>query len=59
MQSTTSAATIEKLREIIARYGLPVNIMNVNGPNFFLLSLRISWQRMALNTLKFHHMIQL
>ena len=34
MKSTTSAATIEKLREIFATHGLPENIVSDNGPNF-------------------------
>lgn len=59
MKSMTSAATIEKLREIIARHRLPENIMSINGPNFFKLNLSISWQRMASNMLKFHRIIQL
>ena len=34
MKSTTSVATIEKLREIFATHGLPKNIVSDNGPNF-------------------------
>ena len=34
MRSTTSAATIVKLREIFATHGLPETIVSDNGPNF-------------------------
>lgn len=34
MRSTTSAATIMKLREIFATHGLPETIVSDNGPNF-------------------------
>ena len=34
MHRTTSAATIMKLREIFATYGLPETIVSDNGPNF-------------------------
>ena len=34
MQSTTSAATITKLREIFANHGLPETLVSDNGPNF-------------------------
>ena len=34
MQSTTSAATIVKLKEIFATHGLPETIVSNNGPNF-------------------------
>ena len=34
MRSTTSAATIAKLREIFATHGLPESIVCDNGPNF-------------------------
>jgi len=34
MWSTTSAATIVKLREIFVTHGLPETIVNNNGPNF-------------------------
>ena len=34
MKSTTSAASIKKLREIFATHGLPENIVSDNGPNF-------------------------
>ena len=34
MHRTTSAATIMKLREIFATYGLPETIVSNNGPNF-------------------------
>ena len=33
-KSTTSAATIEKLKEIFVTHGLPENIVSDNGPNF-------------------------
>ena len=34
MKSTTSQATIEKLREIFAMHGLPITVVSDNGPNF-------------------------
>ena len=34
VQSTTSAATIAKLREIFAIHGLPETIVSDNGPTF-------------------------
>ena len=34
MRSTTSAATIVKLKEIFATHGLPETIVSDNGPNF-------------------------
>ena len=34
MQSTTSTATIQYLRDTFARYGLPERIMSDNAPNF-------------------------
>ena len=34
MKSTTSTATIEKLREIFATHGLPRTVVSDNGPNF-------------------------
>ena len=34
MRSTTSAATIPKLKEIFATHGLPESIFSDNGPNF-------------------------
>ena len=34
MKSTTSAATIEKLREMFAIHGLPATLVSDNGSNF-------------------------
>ena len=34
MKSTTSSATIEKLREIFAIHGLPATLVSDNGSNF-------------------------
>ena len=34
MSSTTSIATIQVLREIFARYGLPEILVSDNGPQF-------------------------
>ena len=34
MKSTTSGATIEKLREIFATHGFPVTVVSDNGPTF-------------------------
>ena len=34
MPSTTSEATIEKLRETFARYGIPEQLVSDNGPQF-------------------------
>ena len=34
MHSITSEATIEKLRDIFAWYGIPQQLVNDNGPQF-------------------------
>ena len=34
MKSTTSGATIEKLRKIFAKHGLPATLVSDNGSNF-------------------------
>ena len=34
MHSITSEATIEKLRDIFARYGIPQQLVGDNGPQF-------------------------
>ena len=34
MKSTTSAATIKKLRVVFATHGLPRTVVSVNGPQF-------------------------
>jgi hypothetical protein len=34
LKSTTSGATIEKLREILAAHALPVTVVSDNCPNF-------------------------
>ena len=34
MKSTTSGCTIEALRDLLARYGLPEQLVSDNGPQF-------------------------
>ena len=59
MRSTTSAATIVKLKEIFATHGLPETIVSDNGPTSQVQNLRISSQKTASNTPKSRHTIQL
>lgn len=59
MRSTTSAATIVKLKEIFAAHGLPETIVSDNGPNFTSAEFENFLSKNGANTPKSRHTIQL
>ena len=59
MQSTTSAATIVKLREIFATHGLLETIVSDNGPNFTSAEFENFLSKNGIKHTKYRHTIQL
>ena len=59
MRSTTSAATIVKLKEIFATHGLPETIVSDNGPNFTSAEFENFLSKNGVKHTKSRHTIQL
>ena len=55
----TATKTIEILRQVFAAYGLPEQLVSVNGPQFTVKSLQSSPLKMELNTYSVPHTILL
>ena len=52
MKSTTSTATIEKLREIFATHGLPKTVVSDNGTNFSSNEFELFMSQNGINHIK-------